>query len=97
MMSDGSLAGSGAAGGEDGAVPADIRAHKSWFRVIWDFSRPHTIIGSVLSVLSLHLFAVMAPGAAAVNLSALFVAMSCRGLRHTRQHLRHRAQSDYGR
>ena len=76
MMSDGSLAGSGAAGGEDGAVPADIRAHKSWFRVIWDFSRPHTIIGSVLSVLSLHLFAVMAPGAAAVNLSALFVAMS---------------------
>jgi len=50
--------------------------HKNFARVIWDFSRPHTIIGSVLSVISLHLFAITAPGTTMLNLSAFGVALA---------------------
>jgi 4-hydroxybenzoate polyprenyltransferase len=58
------------------SVSADARESKGWARIVWDFSRPHTIIGSVLSVVSLHFFAAMAPGAAVMNLSALGVALA---------------------
>lgn len=57
-----------------GEVPA--RAPKNWALVLWEFSRPHTIVGSVLSVISLHLFAAAAPGAAVMNLSALAVSLA---------------------
>ena len=43
--------------------------------VIWEFTRPHTIIGSVLSIVSLHLFAASAPGLSVLNLSALGTAL----------------------
>ncbi|EKX49196.1 hypothetical protein GUITHDRAFT_52966, partial [Guillardia theta CCMP2712] len=45
-------------------------------RVLWDFTRPHTIIGSILSVVSLHLFALTAPGVSIINLSAFMVALT---------------------
>jgi len=59
-----------------GEVEAPARAPKNWALVLWEFSRPHTIVGSVLSVISLHLFAATAPGAAVMNLSALAVALA---------------------
>jgi homogentisate phytyltransferase/homogentisate geranylgeranyltransferase len=43
--------------------------------VIWEFTRPHTIIGSILSIVSLHLFAASAPGLSVLNLSALGTAL----------------------
>jgi 4-hydroxybenzoate polyprenyltransferase len=51
-------------------VPSTIRA-------VWDFTRPHTIIGSCISIISLYLFAVpqslwKTPAFAASLLSALF-------------------------
>eukprot|EP00960_Hanusia_phi_P052021 761195-Hanusia_phi.AAC.3 len=49
---------------------------KSFLRVVWDFTRPHTIIGSILSVVSLHLFALTVPGLNAINLSNVMVALS---------------------
>lgn len=55
-MSSGGGAGSAAIS----EVPA-VRKMNS-LRVVWDFTRPHTIVGSVLSVMSLHLFAAGAPG-----------------------------------
>ena len=71
-----------AGGSDDAAAPLGDAAgspavvQKNWLQVLWDFSRPHTIVGSVLSVVSLHLFAATAPGATLLNLSALGVALA---------------------
>ncbi len=43
------------------SIPAPAK-QKHFLRVVWDFTRPHTIIGSVLSVLSVHLFAAGSAG-----------------------------------
>jgi hypothetical protein len=48
----------------------------NWATVLWEFSRPHTIVGSVLSVISLHLFAATAPGVAVMNVSAFVMALT---------------------
>lgn len=61
--------------GNTGASAREL-PQKSWARIVWEFSRPHTIIGSVLSIVSLHLFAATAPGAAVINISALGVALA---------------------
>ena len=76
MSSDGFIK---AGGSSDAARPRETGAgkvQKSWPRVVWEFSRPHTIVGSVLSVVSLHLFAATAPGMELLNLSALGVALA---------------------
>jgi len=62
--------------GNTGGASARELPQKSWARIVWEFSRPHTIIGSVLSIVSLHLFAATAPGAAVINISALGVALA---------------------
>jgi len=69
------IEGSGSVGAEGGGEVA-IQPKKNFLLVLWEFSRPHTIIGSVLSIVSLHLFAASAPGLSAINLSALSVAMA---------------------
>jgi len=61
---------------EVGDVSKPALPYKNWAQIVWDFSRPHTIIGSVLSVISLHLFAITAPGTAMLNISALGVALA---------------------
>jgi len=68
--------GSEAAGavGDDSTIVS--KPCKNWAQVVWEFSRPHTIIGSVLSVISLHLFAATASGMQLMNLSALGIALS---------------------
>lgn len=51
------------------------KTKKSFPRVVWDFTRPHTIVGSILSVISLHLFAATSPGLEVINLTALGISM----------------------
>jgi hypothetical protein len=73
MSSGSAIAGKGVNPATEGVSKA--LAPKSWLQIVWEFSRPHTIIGSVLSVISLHVFAASAPGAV-INLTALGVALA---------------------
>ena len=50
-------------------VETKIIAKDSFLRVLWDFSRPHTFIGTALCIPALHLFAV--PGSTLFSLHTL--------------------------
>ncbi len=58
------------------AVPANsqqVPAVKKtdFLRTVWEFTRPHTIIGSALSVWSIHFFAAASPGPTSFHVSPL--------------------------
>ena len=76
MSSDGFIKAGGSSDAAGQRETGAGKVQKSWPRVVWEFSRPHTIVGSVLSVVSLHLFAATAPGMELLNLSALGVALA---------------------
>lgn len=60
-----------------------IRANKTrgphkfiaWLRSLWTFSRPHTVVGTVLSIGALGILALVLPGAGLDRLPALVIAM----------------------
>jgi len=56
-------------------APAATRARTGWLGVLWRFSRPHTIVGTALSVVALYLIAVAElPGSGLGNLFWVLVA-----------------------
>jgi len=55
---------------ENSALPHSVRGSNNFLKTLWDFSRPHTLIGSALCIPAIHIFA--SPAGSNIPIAKMF-------------------------